>query len=262
MCSVNSLLNRNSWCLPREITSRTPTPVKSVVAREGTRNSDLVSTRPASTSFSRWHARQTVSPSGTASLCRALFAETYVHVGCLRSAGLLPDAAPACAPDEHGGRPTSPLAANDLLAVVPWASATALTLPPSHSSRPLPLGACQHPSDVSGKHRLVQLSWLLLGMGIAGLATVAARSSFVRSTAAGHIYTESDVPAAPVALVLGAQVNPDGTPSAFLAARLDLAKRLYDAGLVEMIIVSGDHLAPEFDEPAAMRDYLITGRFA
>ena len=24
-----------------------------------------------------------------------------------------------------------------------------------------------------------------------------------------------------------------------------------------MIIVSGDHLAPEFDEPAAMRDYLI-----
>ncbi len=80
---------------------------------------------------------------------------------------------------------------------------------------------------------------------------------FVRSVAAGHIYTEFDVPAARVALVLGAQVNPDGTPSSFLAARLDLAKRLYDAGVVEMIIVSGDNLAPEFDEPAAMRNYLI-----
>jgi vancomycin permeability regulator SanA len=110
---------------------------------------------------------------------------------------------------------------------------------------------------VSGKHWLAKLSWLLLGIGIVGLATVAAAVSFVRSTAAGHIYTESDVPATPVALVLGAQVNPDGTPSAFLAARLDLAKRLYDAGRVEMIIVSGDHLAPEFDEPAAMRNYLI-----
>jgi vancomycin permeability regulator SanA len=110
---------------------------------------------------------------------------------------------------------------------------------------------------VSGKQRLVKLSWLLLGIGIVGLATLTGAVSFVRSTAAGHIYTPSDVPATPVALVLGAQVNPDGTPSAFLAARLDLAKRLYDAGLVEMIIVSGDHLAPESNEPAAMRNYLI-----
>jgi vancomycin permeability regulator SanA len=110
---------------------------------------------------------------------------------------------------------------------------------------------------VFGRHWLVQLCWLVAGVGIAGLATVAGAVSFVRSAAAGHIHTESDVPSAPVALVLGAQVNPDGTPSAFLAARLDLAKRLYDAGAVEMIIVSGDHLAPEFDEPVAMHNYLI-----
>jgi vancomycin permeability regulator SanA len=110
---------------------------------------------------------------------------------------------------------------------------------------------------VSGKQRLVKLSWVLLGIGIVGLATLAGAVSFVRSAAAGHIYTESNVPPTPVALVLGAQVNSDGTPSAFLAARLDLAKRLYDAGLIEMIIVSGDHLAPESDEPAAMRNYLI-----
>jgi vancomycin permeability regulator SanA len=120
-----------------------------------------------------------------------------------------------------------------------------------------PWGRASTQKRVSPKHRLMKLVWLLLGMGIVGLATVAGALSFVRSIAAGHIYTESEVPPTPVALVLGAQVNPDGTPSAFLAARLDLAKRLYDAGLVEMIIVSGDHLAPEFDEPAAMRNYLI-----
>lgn len=80
---------------------------------------------------------------------------------------------------------------------------------------------------------------------------------FARSKAAGHLYHESNVPPSPAALVLGAQVKPDGTPSAFLTARLDLAKRLYDAGRVERILLSGDHMAPEYDEPAAMRDYLI-----
>jgi vancomycin permeability regulator SanA len=101
------------------------------------------------------------------------------------------------------------------------------------------------------------LSRLVAGAGVAGLAALAGAVAFVRSKASGHIYTEFDVPAAPAALVLGAKVNPDGTPSAFLTARLDLAKRLYDARLVEMIIVSGDRLAPEFDEPVAMRNYLI-----
>jgi vancomycin permeability regulator SanA len=109
----------------------------------------------------------------------------------------------------------------------------------------------------SGKWWWEPLSWLVAGAGVAGLAALAGAVAFVRSKASGHIYAESDVPAAPAALVLGAKVNPDGTPSAFLTARLDLAKRLYDARLVEMIIVSGDRLAPEFDEPVAMRNYLL-----
>ena len=62
---------------------------------------------------------------------------------------------------------------------------------------------------------------------------------------------------APAALVLGAQVHPDGTPSAFLSARLDLATQLYRAGKVKLILVSGASTAPEYDEPQAMRSYLI-----
>ena len=80
---------------------------------------------------------------------------------------------------------------------------------------------------------------------------------FVRKTAAGHIYDAASVPSAPVALVLGAQVYPDGTPSPFLAARLDLAKQLFETGKVKAILVSGDNLAKEYDEPKAMRSYLI-----
>ena len=60
----------------------------------------------------------------------------------------------------------------------------------------------------------------------------------------------------PVGLVLGAQVKPDGTPSGFLAARLDLARRLYDAGRIQTIIVSGNHSADEYNEPVAMLNYL------
>ena len=79
----------------------------------------------------------------------------------------------------------------------------------------------------------------------------------VRRTAAGHIYSAADVPPAPIALVLGAQVYPDGTPSGFLAARLDLARQLFDTGKVKVILVSGDRMAKEYDEPRAMRSYLI-----
>jgi vancomycin permeability regulator SanA len=125
------------------------------------------------------------------------------------------------------------------------------------TTNPYPWGVLATKRTMSGKHGLAQLCWLLVGIGIASLVTVVGSVSFTRLRASGYIYAESDVPAAPVALVLGAKVNPDGTPSAFLTARLDLAKRLYDAGLVEMIVVSGDQLAPEFDEPLAMRNYLI-----
>jgi vancomycin permeability regulator SanA len=105
--------------------------------------------------------------------------------------------------------------------------------------------------------------WLGIGLatvgtvGLGALAAIGVSVAVVRSTAAGHLYRISEVPAAPVALVLGAQVYPDGTPSPFLAARLDLAKQLHDAGRVRAILVSGDNMAREYDEPDAMREYLI-----
>jgi len=71
-----------------------------------------------------------------------------------------------------------------------------------------------------------------------------------------HLFSAADVPYAPVGLVLGAQVYPDGTPSSFLRARLDLARTLLATGRVGMLLISGDHAA-EYDETAAMRDYLV-----
>ena len=101
---------------------------------------------------------------------------------------------------------------------------------------------------------------MLLGAGFAASAAVLGSVGWVRATAAGHTYADGDlasVPATPVALVLGAQVYPSGNPSPFLAGRLDLAKRLFDAGLVKVILVSGDNGAREYNEPDAMRRYLV-----
>jgi vancomycin permeability regulator SanA len=103
---------------------------------------------------------------------------------------------------------------------------------------------------------LVRAISLLVPVGAASV--VLASVGFVRWRAAGHLHAEAAAPPAPVALVLGAQVHPTGVPSSFLAARLDLARRLLEAGRVQVLLLSGDGAAPEYDEPAAMRQYLLT----
>ena len=92
---------------------------------------------------------------------------------------------------------------------------------------------------------------------VGAAAVVLACVGFVRVRAAGHLHAERDAPTAPVALVLGAQVYPSGVPSSFLAGRLDVARRLLEAGRVRVLLLSGDGEAPEYDEPAAMRRYLL-----
>ncbi len=105
------------------------------------------------------------------------------------------------------------------------------------------------------------ISRLLVSVGTAaGLtgaaATVSASVRYVRSFADGHLFSVVDVPWAPVGLVLGARVYPDGSPSSFLRGRLDLARILLASGKIEKILVSGDQAAKEFDETAAMHRYL------
>lgn len=104
--------------------------------------------------------------------------------------------------------------------------------------------------------------WARRAVKLAAVATFATTAAvagsvvWVRTAADGHIFTAEEVPAAPVALVLGAKVDPDGTPSPFLAARLDVARRLLETGKVRAILVSGDHMSWEYNEPGAMFRYL------
>ncbi|WP_155375702.1 SanA/YdcF family protein [Catellatospora vulcania] len=92
---------------------------------------------------------------------------------------------------------------------------------------------------------------------LAGLLALAGSIGWVRWQADGHVYAIENVPEAPVALVLGAQVHDNGSPSGFLEARLDIARRLYETGKVRAVLVSGDHGQWSYDEPDAMRRWLI-----
>lgn len=94
------------------------------------------------------------------------------------------------------------------------------------------------------------------GAVLLGAALFAGCVGWVRAPSRGRIVNEHNVRPIPVAIVLGAQVYPSGWPSAFLRARLDLGRRLYEAGRVEVLLVSGAADAPEYDEPRAMRAYL------
>ena len=59
-------------------------------------------------------------------------------------------------------------------------------------------------------------------------------------------------------LVLGAGLKPDGTPNLMLRDRLDYAFALWEAGVSEKILVSGDHGREGYDEVNAMKDYLVS----
>ncbi len=67
-----------------------------------------------------------------------------------------------------------------------------------------------------------------------------------------------DSRAAPVALVLGAGLNRDGTAGVVLQDRVETAADLYFAGKVEKLLMSGDNSTIYYNEPIAMLEYAIS----
>ena len=58
-------------------------------------------------------------------------------------------------------------------------------------------------------------------------------------------------------IVLGAGIRPDGSLTPMLQERLDMGIKLYQQGVADCIIVSGDHGRKHYDEVNAMKDYTI-----
>jgi len=77
-------------------------------------------------------------------------------------------------------------------------------------------------------------------------------------SAAGRVYSVADAPSAPVAVVFGAGLQKDGTPSPVLKDRVTAAVQLYQAGKVKKLLMSGDNRFVDYNEPASMRDFALS----
>lgn len=71
-------------------------------------------------------------------------------------------------------------------------------------------------------------------------------------------FTVDSVPPAQVAIVFGAGLWRDGTPTPVLRDRIATAKELLTSGKVQKILMSGDNSDPYYNEPAAMREYALS----
>lgn len=72
-----------------------------------------------------------------------------------------------------------------------------------------------------------------------------------------RVYTVADVPPERVAIVFGAGLWRDGSPTPVLRDRVATAAELYFTGKVEKILMSGDNQVITYNEPAAMRQYAL-----
>lgn len=73
-----------------------------------------------------------------------------------------------------------------------------------------------------------------------------------------RIYQKENAPSERLAIVFGAGLRRDGTPTAILRDRVETAADLYFRGKVEKILMSGDNRFEYYNEPGAMRQYALS----
>lgn len=98
-----------------------------------------------------------------------------------------------------------------------------------------------------------------MGVGLAVVLAllVAVANVYVLSEGGDSTSKVAEVPRTEVAIVPGALVQPNGKMSGMLGDRVEQAARLWRAGKVEKILVSGDHGSWKYDEPDTMRMALV-----
>jgi SanA protein len=85
---------------------------------------------------------------------------------------------------------------------------------------------------------------------------VAMPNLVISCSASSHMVAgPEEAPYAQVAIVLGARVYPGGGLSPMLRDRVETGVRLYEAGRVDKLLLSGDHGQDSYDEVNAMLRY-------
>ena len=99
----------------------------------------------------------------------------------------------------------------------------------------------------------------MLAVIVAVVLFVGGVNVLVCTTGGGMLTTEDGARdlKADCILVLGASVQPDGSPSPILRDRLDVGMELYFAGVAPKVLVSGDNGEASYNEVASMKAYLV-----
>lgn len=94
---------------------------------------------------------------------------------------------------------------------------------------------------------------------VLGGVTVLALSRLVTGLYAWpRTYSVDEAPVRRAAVIFGAGLRYDGSPTTVLRDRVKTGVALYQAGKVEKLLMSGDNSTIYYNEPAAMRDYAIS----
>ena len=78
------------------------------------------------------------------------------------------------------------------------------------------------------------------------------------SYAADRLYPQENAPARRVAIIFGAGLRRDGTPTAMLRDRVLTGADLYFQGKVEKLLMSGDNRFEDYNEPESMRQFALS----
>jgi SanA protein len=100
------------------------------------------------------------------------------------------------------------------------------------------------------------LLWVTLLLATVTAALLIPRLALTRRYAR-EIVLPADAPARPTAIVFGAGLRRDGTPTQVLADRVAAAARLYHEGTVQSLFLSGSVRGHLYDEAEAMRTLAI-----
>jgi len=108
-------------------------------------------------------------------------------------------------------------------------------------------------------NRFVKWLWHHIAfLGGLALLTVILPRLITGLYAMNRIYQTNESPSKRVAIVFGAGLRRDGTPTAILRDRVETAANLYASGKVEKILMSGDNRFENYNEPESMRQYALS----
>jgi SanA protein len=99
--------------------------------------------------------------------------------------------------------------------------------------------------------------YVLIWIAVIGLLLMATARLITGLTASRLIHAVDQEPSARVAIVFGAGLQRDGSPSPVLRDRVEAAVQLYQAGKVEKLLMSGDNRFIDYNEPGAMRAFAV-----